>query len=146
MNPSIKKILFSALTMTLLLASGTLRAEQLRYICGGSTVEYSKWGLRSTQMSSFSDDPLIVLVDRDKKTITFSAIYADTVTAALKEDREWFEGEASVDKIVMDRKIATVSVKVGRLTGSGITLYTLDKPGGENHLAFAGICTITTAK
>ena len=141
-----KKIFLSALAAMLVLGSGTLKAEQLRYICGGSTVEYTKWGLRSTQMSSFSDDPLVVLVDREHKTISFGALYSGAVTAALKEDREWFEGEASVEKIVMDRKIATVSVKVGRLTGSGITLYTLDKPGGENHLAFAGICTITTAK
>lgn len=130
----------------MLLSSGVAQAEQLRYICGGSTVGYTKWGLRSTQMSSFSDDPLEVLVDRDKRTISFSTPYAGATSTALKEDREWFEGEAPVDKVVMDRKIASVSVKVGRMTGSGITLYTLDKPGGENHLAFAGICTITTAK
>ena len=141
-----KNFLLSALITALTMASGAVQAQQLRYICGGSTVEYVKWGLRSTQMSSFSDDPLEVLVDREKKTITFSTIYSGTVSAALKEDREWFEGETPIDQLVMERKIATVSVKVGRMTGSGITLYTLDKPGGENHLAFAGICTITTAR
>lgn len=141
-----KRFFFSAITAAILLNSGALQAEQLRYICGGSTVEYTKWGLRTTQMSSFSDDPLEVLVDRNKKTISFSTPYAGPVSTALKEDREWFEGEATVDKVVMERKIATVSVKVGRMTGSGLTLYTLDKPGGENHLAFAGICTITTAR
>lgn len=141
-----KRFFFSAIPAAILLSSGALQAEQLRYICGGSTVEYMKWGLRATQMSSFSDDPLEVLVDRDKRTISFSTPYAGPVSTTLKEDREWFEGEATVDKVVMDRKIATVSVKVGRMTGSGLTLYTLDKPGGENHLAFAGICTITTAR
>lgn len=141
-----KKIFLSALMMSLLLTGGHLHARQLRYVCGGSTAEYTKWGLRSTQMSSFADDPLVVLVDQEARTIGFSTPYSGPVSATLKEDRDWFEGEVQIDKVVMERKLAVVSVKVGRMTGSGLTLYTLDKPGGENHLAFAGICTITTAQ
>ncbi|MGB4345760.1 MAG: hypothetical protein WBJ21_05115 [Burkholderiaceae bacterium] len=129
------------LSVAMLCAGSAVNAEQIRYNCGGTHVEYDGWGKRTEQMSSLKEDPLDVVVDTTARKISFNTRYAGKLTADLQESQEWFDGEAPVDLTVMGRKIAFVSVKVGRVAWQAMTVYTLDSRDGENHIAFAGVCT-----
>ena len=125
---------------SLILFSTIAQSEQIRYQCSGSTTHYSSWGVREKQISGLANDPLIVDVDTVKKTISFQTPFSGPVTTRLVESAQWYDGVVALDKTVMQRKLAQVSVRVGRQAWSAMTLYTLDNPDGESHLAFAGIC------
>lgn len=128
--------LFAALA---LLASLPAHAEKIRYLCSGTHVEYDGWGKRVEQMSSLKTDPIDLLVDTEARKVSFSTLYGGPVVAAMKESPQWYEGEVAIDKIAMNGRIATVSVKVSRIIWGASTIYTLDN--GENHLGYAGVCT-----
>jgi hypothetical protein len=137
------KTLASLITTGLMMAA-TAKAEQIRFICSGTHVEYDGWGKRVEQMSSLKEDPVDLMVDTTAGKIHFSTMYGGPVTAELKISPEWFEAEVPMNKTVMGRKIASVSVKVGRIARGAMTVYTLDSKDGENHLAYAGVCTPKT--
>ena len=139
MNKLLASLIFSACVIT-----PNAQAEQVRFICSGTHVEYDGWGKRVEQMSSLKEDPVDLMVDTTAGKIHFSTMYGGPVTAALKISAEWYEGEVAMDKSVMGRKIAIVSVKVGRIAWGAMTVYTLDSKDGENHLAYAGVCTPKT--
>lgn len=126
--------------ISLLLLVGVAKAEQIRYQCSGSTTNYSSWGVREKQISGLANDPLIVDVDTVKKTIAFQTPYSGPVTTALVESAQWYDGVVVLNKPIMQRKLAQVSIRIGRQAWSAMTIYTLDNPDGESHLAFAGIC------
>ena len=138
-----KKSLVSLISAGLMMAPAA-QAEQIRFICSGTHVEYDGWGKRVEQMSSLKEDPVDLMVDTTAGKIHFSTMYGGPVTAPLKVSAEWYEGEVPMDKTVMGRKIAIVSVKVGRIAWGAMTVYTLDGKDGENHLAYAGVCTPKT--
>ncbi len=139
MNTPIASLLAAGLMMT-----ATAQAEQIRFICSGTHVEYDGWGKRVEQMSSLKEDPVDLMVDTGAGKIHFSTLYGGAVTADLKTSAEWYEGEVAMDKTVMGRRIAQVSVKVGRIAWGAMTVYTLEGKDGENHLAYAGVCTPKT--
>lgn len=139
MNKLLASLIFSACVIT-----PNAQAEQVRFICSGTHVEYDGWGKRVEQMSSLKEDPVDLMVDTTAGKIHFSTLYGGPVTAELKTSSEWYEGEVAMDKTVMGRKIAIVSVKVGRIAWGAMTVYTLDGKDGENHLAYAGVCTPKT--
>ncbi len=128
--------LFAALA---LLMSLPAHAEKIRYICSGTHVEYDGWGKRVEQMSSLKEDPIDLLVDTDARKVSFSTLYGGPVVAELKESAQWYEGEVTMNKAVMNGRIASVSVKVSRIVWGASTIYTLDN--GDNHLGYAGVCT-----
>ena len=138
-----KKIFAATMAAGLLLAAHA-HAEQIRFICSGTHVEYDGWGKRVEQMSSLKEDPVDLMVDTSAGKIHFSTLYGGPVTAELKTSAEWYEGEVPMNKTVMGRKIAYVSVKVGRIAWGAMTVYTLDERDGDNHLAYAGVCTPKT--
>ena len=138
-----KKLLLSVIIGVWMMATN-VRAEQIRFICSGTHVEYDGWGKRVEQMSSLKEDPVDLMVDTTAGKIHFSTLYGGSVTATLNTSAEWYEGEVAMDKTVMGRKIARVSVKVGRIAWGAMTVYTLDDKDGENHLAYAGVCTPKT--
>lgn len=127
-----------------LLLTANAQAAQVKFICSGTHVEYDGWGKRVEQMSSLKEDPVDLVVDTGAGKIHFSTMYGGPVTAELKTSAEWYEGEVALDKTIMGRKIAFVSVKVGRIAWGAMTVYTLDGKDGENHLAYAGLCTPKT--
>jgi hypothetical protein len=124
-----------------LLTATAAHAEKIRYICGGTHVEYDGWGKRVEQMSSLKEDPIELVVDTEARKVTFSTLYGGLVVADLKESAQWYEGEFELNKTVMNRKLAFVSVKVGRIVWAASTIYTLDNRDGENYLGYAGVCT-----
>ena len=126
--------------------AATAKAEQIRFICSGTHVEYDGWGKRVEQMSSLKEDPVDLMIDTESKKIRFSTKYAGTVTTDLNISDQWFEGEARVNVTSMQRKIALVSVKLGRIAWQAMTIYTLDDVNGETHLAYAGVCTPSSVK
>ncbi len=134
---------FSRLAISVLLCSAVLpavaHAENIRYICSGTHVEYDGWGKRVEQMSSLKEDPIDLVVDTTAKKIHFTTLYGGPVVAELKESVQWFEGEVALNKPVMNGTIATVSVKANRHIWGVHTLYTLTN--GDNHLGYAGVCT-----
>lgn len=134
----------AALITVGLMSAANVQAEQIRFICSGTHVEYDGWGKRVEQMSSLKEDPVDLVVDTAEGKIHFSTLYGGPVTAELKVSAEWYEGQVAMNKTVMGRKIAIVSVKVGRLAWGAMTVYTLDDQDGENHLAYAGVCTPKT--
>ncbi|MEY4466568.1 MAG: hypothetical protein RIR21_361 [Pseudomonadota bacterium] len=140
-----KKIL-TLLAAGTMLAAGGVHAEQIRYICSGTHVDYDGWGKRTEQMSSLKEDPVDLVIDTELKKVSFSTKYAGSVTTDLKISEQWYEGEAPVNITVMKRKIAQVSVKLGRIAWQAMTIYTLDDADGETHLAYAGVCTPKTVK
>ena len=73
-------------------------------------------------------------------------LFRSTVTTDLNISDQWFEGEARVNVTSMQRKIALVSVKLGRIAWQAMTIYTLDDVNGETHLAYAGVCTPSSVK
>ena len=127
------------LASTALLFSSVAHAEKTRFICGGTHVEYDGWGKRVEQMSSLKEEPIDLVVDTGARKIYFSTLYGGKVSADLKESAQWYEGEFALNKTVMDRKIVSVSVKVGRIVWGASTIYTLEN--GDNHLGYAGVCT-----
>jgi len=135
-----KKILTLFAVVTLF-STGGAHSEQIRYICSGTHVEYDGWGKRTEQMSSLKEDPVDLVIDTEAKKVSFSTKYAGHVTTDLKISDQWYEGEAAVNVTVMKRKIALVSVKLGRIAWQAMTIYTLDDANGETHLAYAGVCT-----
>jgi len=135
--------LFAAATM---LITTAVHAEHIRYICSGTHVEYDGWGKRTEQMSSLKEDPVDLVIDTESKKVSFSTKYAGPVTTELKTSDQWFEGEAPMNVTVMQRKIAMVSVKLGRAAWQVMTIYTLDDAQGENHIAYAGVCTPTAVR
>ena len=140
-----KKILTLLAAATILAAGGT-HAEQIRYICSGTHVEYDGWGKRTEQMSSLKEDPVDLVIDTELKKVSFSTKYAGSVTTDLKISEQWYEGEAPVNITVMKRNVAQVSVKLGRIAWQAMTIYTLDDANGETHLAYAGVCTPKAVK
>jgi hypothetical protein len=138
-----KKIL-TLLAVATLFSAGGAHAEQIRYICSGTHVEYDGWGKRTEQMSSLKEDPVDLVIDTESKKIRFSTKYAGSVTTDLKISELWFEGEAPVNVAVMNRNIAQVSVKLGRMAWQAMTIYTLDDANSDTHLAYAGVCTPKT--
>jgi hypothetical protein len=144
LHESIVKTSLASLIVAGLMLAANVQAEQIRFICSGTHVEYDGWGKRVEQMSSLKEDPVDLMVDTTAGKIYFSTMYGGPVTAQLKTSAEWFEGEVAMDKTVMGRKIAIVSVKVGRIAWGAMTVYTLDGKDGENHLAYAGVCTPKT--
>jgi hypothetical protein len=131
-------------TAVAILTSPAVHSEQIRYICSGTHVEYDGWGKRTEQMSSLKEDPVELVIDTESKKIRFSTKYAGSVTTDLKISELWFEGEAPVNVAVMNRNIAQVSVKLGRMAWQAMTIYTLDDANGDTHLAYAGVCTPKT--
>lgn len=131
----------SLLFAATLLAAGTAHAEKIRYICGGTHVEYDGWGKRVEQMSSLKQDPIDLVIDTEARKISFATLYGGPVVADLKESAQWWDGEVELNKTVMNRKLAFVSVRVGRITWGASTVYTLDNRDGDNHLGYAGVCT-----
>ena len=125
---------------SLILFGTAAPAEQLRYQCAGSTEHYASWGMREKQISGLADDPLTIEIDTVKKTIAFQTAYSGPVIAPLVESAQWYDGAVTINKEVLQRKLAQVSVRVGRQAWSAMTIYTLDHADGESHLAFAGIC------
>ena len=140
-----KKIATLFLTLTML-AAVSAQAEQIRYICSGTQVEYDGWGKRTEQMSSLKEDPVDLVIDTETKKVSFSTKYAGPVTTDLTISEQWFEGEAPVNVTAMKRNIALVSVKLGRIAWQAMTVYTLDDANGETHLAYAGVCTPSVVK
>lgn len=132
---------FASLFLSALLASGAAQAEKVRYICGGTHVEYDGWGKRVEQMSSLKQDPIDLVIDTAARKIYFSTLYTGHVVAELKESAQWYDGEVELNKDVMNRRVAFVSVRVGRINWGATTIYTLDSRDGENHLGYAGVCT-----
>ncbi len=120
-------------------AAHVARAETIRYICSGTHVEYDGWGKRVEQMSSLKEDPVDLVIDTTEKKIRFSTLYGGPVETELKVSAQWYEGEATLNKPVMNGTIATASVKADRYIWGAHTIYTLSN--GENHLAYAGVCT-----
>ncbi len=125
--------------LALCLLAGSANAEKIRYICSGTHVEYDGWGKRVEQMSSLKEDPIDLVVDTTAKKVHFTTLYGGPVVAELKESVQWFEGEVTLNKPVMNGTIATVSVKANRHIWGVHTLYTLTN--GDNHLGYAGVCT-----
>jgi len=113
-----------------LLLTANAQAAQVKFICSGTHVEYDGWGKRVEQMSSLKEDPVDLVVDTGAGKIHFSTMYGGPVTAELKTSAEWYEGEVALDKTIMGRKIALVSVKVGRIAWGAMTVYTLDGKDG----------------
>jgi len=140
-----KKILTLLVVATLFFAGGA-HSEQIRYICSGTHVDYDGWGKRTEQMSSLKEDPVDLVIDTESKKVSFSTKYAGHVTTELKISDQWYEGEAPVNVTVMKRKVAQVSVKLGRIAWQAMTIYTLDDANGETHLAYAGVCTPSVMK
>ena len=140
-----KKILTLLVVATLFFAGGA-HSEQIRYICSGTHVDYDGWGKRTEQMSSLKEDPVDLVIDTESKKVSFSTKYAGHVTTELKISDQWYEGEAPVNVTVMKRKVAQVSVKLGRIAWQVMTIYTLDDANGETHLAYAGVCTPSVVK
>jgi len=140
-----KKIATLLMAVTML-AAASARAEQIRYICSDTHVDYDGWGKRTEQMSSLKEDPVDLVIDTESKKVSFSTKYAGHVTTDLKISDQWFEGEAPVSVTVMKRKVAQVSVKLGRIAWQAMTIYTLDDANGETHLAYAGVCTPSVVK
>ena len=140
-----KKILTLLVVATLFFAGGA-HSEQIRYICSGTHVDYDGWGKRTEQMSSLKEDPVDLVIDTESKKVSFSTKYAGHVTTELKISDQWYEGEALVNVTVMKRKVAQVSVKLGRIAWQAMTIYTLDDANGETHLAYAGVCTPSVMK
>jgi hypothetical protein len=140
-----KKILTLLVVATLFFAGGA-HSEQIRYICSGTHVDYDGWGKRTEQMSSLKEDPVDLVIDTESKKVSFSTKYAGHVTTELKISDQWYEGEALVNVTVMKRKVAQVSVKLGRIAWQAMTIYTLDDANGETHLAYAGVCTPSVVK
>ena len=138
------KEIIALLAAATLFAAGGAHSEQIRYICSGTHVEYDGWGKRTEQMSSLKEDPVDLVIDTESKKIHFSTKYAGSVTTDLKISDLWFEGEAPVNVAVMNRNIAQVSVKLGRIAWQAMTIYTLDDANGDTHLAYAGVCTPKT--
>ena len=135
------KEIIALLAAATLFAAGGAHAEQIRYICSGTHVEYDGWGKRTEQMSSLKEDPVDLVIDTELKKVSFSTKYAGSVTTDLKISEQWYEGEAPVNVTVMKRNVAQVSVKLGRIAWQAMTIYTLDDANGETHLAYAGVCT-----
>lgn len=129
----------SLFTALVLIACIPAHAEKIRYICSGTHVEYDGWGKRVEQMSSLKEDPIDLLVDTDARKVSFSTLYGGPVVADLKESAQWYEGEVTINKAVMNGRIASISVKVSRIVWGASTIYTLDN--GDNHLGYAGVCT-----
>ena len=119
-----KKILTLLVVATLFFAGGA-HSEQIRYICSGTHVDYDGWGKRTEQMSSLKEDPVDLVIDTESKKVSFSTKYAGHVTTELKISDQWYEGEALVNVTVMKRKVAQVSVKLGRIAWQAMTIYTL---------------------
>ena len=140
-----KKILTLFAVVTLF-STGGAHSEQIRYICSGTHVDYDGWGKRTEQMSSLKEDPVDLVIDTEVKKVSFSTKYAGPVTTDLKISDQWYEGEAAVNVTVMNRKVAQVSVKLGRIAWQAMTIYTLDDANGETHLAYAGVCTPSAVK
>jgi hypothetical protein len=140
-----KKIL-TLLAVAALFSAGGAHSEQIRYICSGTHVDYDGWGKRTEQMSSLKEDPVDLVIDTEAKKVSFSTKYAGPVTTNLKISDQWYEGEAPVNVTVMNRKVAQVSVKLGRIAWQAMTIYTLDDANGETHLAYAGVCTPSAVK
>ena len=140
-----KKILTLFAVVTLF-STGGAHSEQIRYICSGTHVDYDGWGKRTEQMSSLKEDPVDLVIDTEAKKVSFSTKYAGPVTTDLKISDQWYEGEAPVNVTVMNRKVAQVSVKLGRIAWQTMTIYTLDDANGETHLAYAGVCTPSAVK
>ncbi|MEY3791077.1 MAG: hypothetical protein RI960_1328 [Pseudomonadota bacterium] len=140
-----KKILTLFAVVTLF-STGGAHSEQIRYICSGTHVDYDGWGKRTEQMSSLKEDPVDLVIDTEAKKVSFSTKYAGPVTTDLKISDQWYEGEAAVNVTVMNRKVAQVSVKLGRIAWQAMTIYTLDDANGETHLAYAGVCTPSAVK
>jgi len=140
-----KKILTLFAVVTLF-STGGAHSEQIRYICSGTHVDYDGWGKRTEQMSSLKEDPVDLVIDTEVKKVSFSTKYAGPVTTDLKISDQWYEGEAPVNVTVMNRKVAQVSVKLGRIAWQAMTIYTLDDANGETHLAYAGVCTPSAVK
>ena len=140
-----KKILTLLVVATQFFAGGA-HSEQIRYICSGTHVDYDGWGKRTEQMSSLKEDPVDLVIDTESKKVSFSTKYAGHVTTELKISDQWYEGEALVNVTVMKRKVAQVSVKLGRIAWQAMTIYTLDDANGETHLAYAGVCTPSVVK
>jgi hypothetical protein len=140
-----KKILTLFAVVTLF-STGGAHSEQIRYICSGTHVDYGGWGKRTEQMSSLKEDPVDLVIDTEAKKVSFSTKYAGPVTTDLKISDQWYEGEAAVNVTVMNRKVAQVSVKLGRIAWQAMTIYTLDDANGETHLAYAGVCTPSAVK
>jgi hypothetical protein len=140
-----KKIL-TLLAVAALFSAGGAHSEQIRYICSGTHVDYDGWGKRTEQMSSLKEDPVDLVIDTESKKVSFSTKYAGHVTTDLKISDQWLEGEAPVSVTVMKRKVAQVSVKLGRIAWQAMTIYTLDDANGETHLAYAGVCTPSVVK
>ena len=140
-----KKILTLLVVATLFFAGGA-HSEQIRYICSGTHVDYDGWGKRTEQMSSLKEDPVDLVIDTESKKVSFSTKYAGHVKTELKISDQWYEGEAPVNVTVMKRKVAQVSVKLGRIAWQAMTIYTLDDANGETHLAYAGVCTPSVVK
>jgi len=140
-----KKILTLFAVVTLF-STGGAHSEQIRYICSGTHVDYDGWGKRTEQMSSLKEDPVDLVIDTEAKKVSFSTKYAGPVTTDLKISDQWYEGEAAVNVTVMNRKVAQVSVKLGRIAWQAMTIYTLDDANGETHLAYAGVCTPSLVK
>lgn len=126
-------------SLLVLAQAPAVHAETIRYICSGTHVEYDGWGKRVEQMSSLKEDPVDLVIDTTAKKIRFSTLYGGPVETELKESAQWFEGQATLNKPVMNGTIATVSVKADRYIWGAHTIYTL--ANGENHLAYAGVCT-----
>lgn len=140
-----KKILTLFAVVTLF-STGGAHSEQIRYICSGTHVDYDGWGKRTEQMSSLKEDPVDLVIDTEAKKVSFSTKYAGPVTTDLKISDQWYEGEAAMNVTVMNRKVAQVSVKLGRIAWQAMTIYTLDDANGETHLAYAGVCTPSAVK
>ena len=126
-------------SLLVLAQAPAVHAETIRYICSGTHVEYDGWGKRVEQMSSLKEDPVDLVIDTTAKKIRFSTLYGGPVETDLKISAQWYEGEATLNKPVMNGTIATVSVKADRYIWGAHTIYTLTN--GENHLAYAGVCT-----
>jgi len=140
------KKIFTLLAAASILATPIVHSEQIRYICSGTHVDYDGWGKRTEQMSSLKEDPVDLVIDTESKKVSFSTKYAGHVTTDLKISDQWYEGEAPVNVTVMNRRVAQVSVKLGRIAWQAMTIYTLDDANGETHLAYAGVCTPSVVK
>ena len=138
MKPA-RRTTIACLLMIMMMQATAAHAEKIRYICSGTHVEYDGWGKRVEQMSSLKEDPVDLVIDTTENKIRFSTLYGGPVEAELKVSARWYEGEAKLDKPVMNGTIATVSVKADRTIWGAHTIYTLTN--GENHLGYAGVCT-----
>ena len=91
------KIFVSLISVGLMMAA-TAKAEQIRFICSGTHVEYDGWGKRVEQMSSLKEDPVDLMVDTTAGKIHLSTMYGGPVTAELKTSPEWFEAEVQIGR------------------------------------------------